>query len=355
MKMSDKIKSYKKLANFIKETESYNIIDKDDKENYIIKEMTNLLNINSKTIKKYYSMIHLPDSILKRLDALDTIHSDKISLEFAYQLSRTSITDEDDLEDIIKSFGDLSQLARVEIIKEIGRSKTISNCSAEIFIKKIKQGITIYNKTIEEKKQNKTKLKVENINLDIKQLNSIAENETTSETDKIYIKSQIETKKRELSKYGYLDKKNIVNNSSENNSSENNSSENIKCKQLYINTEIRNPVLQNEFRNNLIEKFNCCIITKLHYDLCDASHIIPFSESQNFDISNGILLNKILHKLFDNFHFSINPDTLRVVVNIKSIHYEYLKNIVDVETTININDIKLIENLKIHYEQFIIK
>ena len=36
-------------------------------------------------------------------------------------------------------------------------------------------------------------------------------------------------------------------------------------------------------------------------DVCEAAHIIPFCESNDqdcFDIDNGILLNKVLHKLF---------------------------------------------------------
>ena len=34
-------------------------------------------------------------------------------------------------------------------------------------------------------------------------------------------------------------------------------------------------------------------------NVCDASHIIPFSETLSFDVDNGILLNSILHRLFD--------------------------------------------------------
>jgi len=53
----------------------------------------------------------------------------------------------------------------------------------------------------------------------------------------------------------------------------------------------------------------------MNEEICEAAHIIPFSLSENFDINNGLLLNCILHKLFDKHYWSINPDSLCVEIN----------------------------------------
>ena len=88
----------------------------------------------------------------------------------------------------------------------------------------------------------------------------------------------------------------------------------VKKQEIYVSCDVRNPVLQNAFRDGLINRFNKCIISNMHFDVCEACHIIPFSESKSFDIDNGLLLNCILHKLFDNYEFSINPVDLIVEV-----------------------------------------
>jgi alpha-N-acetylglucosamine transferase len=74
----------------------------------------------------------------------------------------------------------------------------------------------------------------------------------------------------------------------------------------------RIPELQNLYRDEIIKRFNNCIVSNMHYHVCEAAHIIPFSESNYencYDIDNGLLLNSILHKLFDNYDWSINPET----------------------------------------------
>lgn len=99
----------------------------------------------------------------------------------------------------------------------------------------------------------------------------------------------------------------------------------VKEQEIYVSCDVRNPVLQNAFRDGLINRFNKCIISNMHFDVCEACHIIPFSESKSFDIDNGLLLNCILHKLFDNYEFSINPVDLIVEVCEKSNNFDYLK------------------------------
>ena len=52
---------------------------------------------------------------------------------------------------------------------------------------------------------------------------------------------------------------------------------------------------QEKFRNNLIKKYELCIITGKDEDICEACHIIPHSEctyDKKYDINNGLLLCK---------------------------------------------------------------
>jgi hypothetical protein len=70
---------------------------------------------------------------------------------------------------------------------------------------------------------------------------------------------------------------------------------------------------QHTFRKDLITRYGKCIITGSDPMVCDACHIIPFSECMdihNYDQNNGLLLRKDIHPLFDKKILKINPDTL---------------------------------------------
>lgn len=72
---------------------------------------------------------------------------------------------------------------------------------------------------------------------------------------------------------------------------------------------------QQEFRQSLINKYKKCIISDNDcLDELEAAHIIPFSECNNFDINNGLLISANLHKTFDKFHWTIDTNTKRIVV-----------------------------------------
>jgi predicted restriction endonuclease len=72
---------------------------------------------------------------------------------------------------------------------------------------------------------------------------------------------------------------------------------------------------QDKFRHNIINRDKCCVISKTDYDDCEAAHIVPFAESNNYDIDNGLLLDKTLHSSFDKHYWCIDPTTLRIVLN----------------------------------------
>lgn len=108
---------------------------------------------------------------------------------------------------------------------------------------------------------------------------------------------------------------------------------------------------QKEFREQLIEKYNCCIITgETCVDELTAAHIVPIINDENYDIDNGLLMMENLHKTFDKYKWSINPGTMKIEIkdnmNVGSIK-KYKDHIIDIE----MNEF-LRENLKKHYERF---
>ena len=91
-------------------------------------------------------------------------------------------------------------------------------------------------------------------------------------------------------------------------------------------------------------------------DVSEAAHIIPFCDSNDescFDINNGILLNRVLHKLFDNYDICINPDTLNVEVK-KCKNYEFIKMYENKNIQILNSYPETIKLLRSHYQKFIL-
>ena len=61
-----------------------------------------------------------------------------------------------------------------------------------------------------------------------------------------------------------------------------------------------------------------CVISGHAQARCEVAHIKPFAKCENdqerYTIHNALLMDAGLHKLFDTYRFSINPDTCKVVV-----------------------------------------
>ena len=66
---------------------------------------------------------------------------------------------------------------------------------------------------------------------------------------------------------------------------------------------------QTEFRSNIITRDKVCIISGDDAEICEACHIIPYNECKNYNTNNGILLTASLHKMFDEYNFTVG-DTL---------------------------------------------
>ena len=114
---------------------------------------------------------------------------------------------------------------------------------------------------------------------------------------------------------------------------------------------------QSDFRKLLIKKYTCCIIsgTRSEYEI-EAAHIIPYCEDKyNFYLNNGLLLKSNLHKTFDKFLWSINPNTF--CIEVKNISSDILGEINDYKNKkveqLDKTDIKLKKNLTNHYNKFI--
>jgi len=333
MLLSDRVKTINNLTN---------------KMNGDSEKVAELINISVRTIKQYNKISHLPDIIIDMLDAKGT---DKISLEFAVHLSNLSIitmiiskeksksdNDYSNLIKIVQVFQDVKSSDRLSILKKVMNEKITETDFYKFFeqIGKIKIDY-LKEKEIEkerdvkdherrEKEDEHDKIKKEKI---IKKESIEQDNEQDSEQDS-------ENKQ-------FIDDK-LLKIKQENNGS------------THVTTSIWNPELQNVYRCAIIKRYNTCIISDMDNRVCEAAHIIPFSECDNFNIDNGLLLNCILHKLFDKHYWSINPETLMVkILNLDTIPikiYDILEPYKDKYIGKLLKYDRTIEYLSEHYEKF---
>lgn len=111
--------------------------------------------------------------------------------------------------------------------------------------------------------------------------------------------------------------------------------ENINCSSKnidYYKIKKKQTRNQKKFREFLLKKFNnkCAVCDIENKCILESAHIQSFETDKNFNINNGLLLCANDHKLFDNFDWSINPQTNKIVVkNKNSINYKYNGKIVD--------------------------
>ena len=110
-----------------------------------------------------------------------------------------------------------------------------------------------------------------------------------------------------------------------------------------------------------VYNYTCCISgmridTAREIQMIDACHIVPFSESHDDTISNGISLSPSLHRAFDRFLVTIN-DNYRVVVSDKFIEQgdHSLKKFHDQEILLpsNLRYRPSPENIQWHYQKFL--
>ena len=110
---------------------------------------------------------------------------------------------------------------------------------------------------------------------------------------------------------------------------------------------------QSEFRNGLIQlyKSKCVVSNNNSLEELEASHIVEVKDGGDSDISNGLLLEANLHKTFDKYLWTINPDTLIVEANPNYLTNS-IKKYVGNKVCIKLNPF-LYANLKKRYDIFI--
>lgn len=108
---------------------------------------------------------------------------------------------------------------------------------------------------------------------------------------------------------------------------------------------------QKIMRNKVIKRDKKCILTGEDEDVCEAAHIKPESNCsimENLDLDNYILLSANMHKRFDNYLWSINPDTFNIVISKKN-KSDTLNKYNNVHLNLSKNMKKYIEH---HYNKF---
>lgn len=110
---------------------------------------------------------------------------------------------------------------------------------------------------------------------------------------------------------------------------------------------------QNNFRDKIIKRDKCCVLSNKYVSECEAAHIVPVYISSNYDPDNGILLSASLHKNYDANLWAINPDNLTVELNEDKIGDEYFECIKYKNTQLNIQPTdKMLYYLRERYNLF---
>ena len=82
---------------------------------------------------------------------------------------------------------------------------------------------------------------------------------------------------------------------------------------------------QTMFRKNMLVLYGaeCAVSGYTPNEVLDAAHIIPYAESEDHDLGNGLLLRSDLHNLFDDGLLRINPDHMVVELSRQLIRSPY--------------------------------
>lgn len=111
---------------------------------------------------------------------------------------------------------------------------------------------------------------------------------------------------------------------------------------------------QTDFRNGLINQYTKCVITQNDsLEELEAAHIVEHKDLGDSDLSNGLLLEANLHKTFDKYLWTINPDSLEIESSPNNIT-KSIKNHIGKKINLLMNPI-LYTNLKKRYEIFLEK
>lgn len=122
--------------------------------------------------------------------------------------------------------------------------------------------------------------------------------------------------------------------------------------------KMRNTVVregQQKFRKTVLDSFNrkCCISNTDIDVVLEAAHITPYNGKPSNNLENGICLRTDIHRLWDSYLISINPETFTVEVSDLLIDTEYkLFEGKEVFKSLDRNSIPQKLTLSEHYAKF---
>jgi predicted restriction endonuclease len=108
---------------------------------------------------------------------------------------------------------------------------------------------------------------------------------------------------------------------------------------------------QQEFKSKIedLYDYKCIVMGTNCINELQACHIVPVSHKEDYSLNNGLLLTSNIHKTFDDYLWSINPDTFKI---------ECIEDSGTIEKY-NGNQLKLYDdmkdNLRKHYNIFLKK
>lgn len=109
---------------------------------------------------------------------------------------------------------------------------------------------------------------------------------------------------------------------------------------------------QPEFRQKLLNAYGCrCAITGcVSEEALEAAHIKPYSDTQNNDPTNGLLLRADIHTLFDRHLIGIDPETMTVCVapSLIDYHKDFNDKLLRLPEHLHLD----IEALRIRYKEY---
>lgn len=128
--------------------------------------------------------------------------------------------------------------------------------------------------------------------------------------------------------------------------------ENVYNQIILVDIPQKTRLIQNEFRTQLMNlyQFKCVISSNSNPDELEAAHIIEVCDGGNYDVSNGLILEANIHKTFDKYQWTINPDTMGIEV--MEGHSGSINKYVNKKINLSLNPI-LYSNLKLRYDKFI--
>ncbi|MGR2848609.1 HNH endonuclease [Vibrio vulnificus] len=113
-------------------------------------------------------------------------------------------------------------------------------------------------------------------------------------------------------------------------------------------TEVKLRKAQQQFRKQTLTYYKACVVTGTKIDSAlDAAHIEP-ADGYNDTLGNSLMLRNDVHKLFDQFLWSINPKTKRVILSDEMDQEPYYKQFSGIVLDICADE----KYLKYHYKEF---